>query len=168
MAALGLDTYQPLLDRFTDTLEQVYGDRLISVVLFGSVARGTANPDSDLDLLVIIDGLPERYGDRLDDILPILKGLRVDPTYDLLISEGIFPSPSVILFTPKEANQHRLLYLDMIEDSVRLFDRQGFFENRLEALRIRLKELGAAKTRQNGDWYWDLKPDLRPGEALVL
>jgi uncharacterized protein len=168
MAALGLDTYQPLLDRFTDTLEQVYGDRLTSVVLFGSVARGTATPDSDLDLLVIIDGLPERYGDRLDEILPILKGLREEPAYGLLRSQGVFPSPSVILFTPQEANQHRLLYLDMIEEGVRLIDKQGFFERRLEALRARLLELGAAKTRQDDGWYWDLKPDLSPGEALVL
>ena len=31
-----------------------YGDRLQSLILFGSAARQTLSPDSDLDLLVIL------------------------------------------------------------------------------------------------------------------
>lgn len=31
-----------------------YGDRLISIILFGSQARGDANPDSDFDVLVVL------------------------------------------------------------------------------------------------------------------
>jgi predicted nucleotidyltransferase len=31
-------------------------DRLIGVVLFGSVARGTADRRSDIDLIIIVDG----------------------------------------------------------------------------------------------------------------
>jgi predicted nucleotidyltransferase len=35
-----------------------YGERLISLAVFGSWARGTATPASDLDLLVVAEPLP--------------------------------------------------------------------------------------------------------------
>ena len=168
MSSLGLTNYKPLLDQFTAMLRQKYGGDLISVVLYGSVARGTACPESDVDLLVVIRGLPERYGDRLDAVLPLLQRLREEAPYRELVGQGIYPCLSLILYTAEEADQNRLLYLDMIEDSVRLVDEEGFFGKRLKTLRLRLAELGAVRTPDNGGWYWDLRPDLKPGEVLVL
>ena len=40
---------------------------LRSVVLFGSRARGDAEPDSDMDVLVIVDDLTERDEDYISD-----------------------------------------------------------------------------------------------------
>ncbi len=37
-------------------LEREYGDRLSKVVLFGSHARGDADVESDIDLLVVLEG----------------------------------------------------------------------------------------------------------------
>lgn len=37
-------------------LENLYGERLSKVVLFGSQARGDAEPDSDIDVLVVLKG----------------------------------------------------------------------------------------------------------------
>ena len=37
-------------------LSAIYGQRLKGVVLFGSVARGDSGQDSDIDLLVLLDG----------------------------------------------------------------------------------------------------------------
>ena len=34
--------------------EQLYGDRLTQMVIYGSQARGDAHPDSDIDVLVIL------------------------------------------------------------------------------------------------------------------
>ena len=45
-----------LLGRVESALRGVFGDRLRGVVLYGSEARGTARPDSDIDLLVLLDG----------------------------------------------------------------------------------------------------------------
>ena len=42
-------------------LEALYGDRMSSLVLFGSHARGDAVPDSDVDVLVVLRG-PVRPG----------------------------------------------------------------------------------------------------------
>lgn len=38
-----------------DGLERIYGARLRGVYLFGSRARGDGGPDSDLDVLVVLD-----------------------------------------------------------------------------------------------------------------
>jgi len=42
-------------------LRMEHGSRLRGIVLYGSEARGEASPDSDIDLLVLLDGMHE-YG----------------------------------------------------------------------------------------------------------
>jgi predicted nucleotidyltransferase len=42
-------------------LRELYGDRLRQVLLFGSWARGDADPESDIDPMVVLD--------RVDDVL---------------------------------------------------------------------------------------------------
>jgi predicted nucleotidyltransferase len=42
-------------------LKELYGDRLVKLVLFGSQARGDAAPDSDIDVLVVLRGSVEPY-----------------------------------------------------------------------------------------------------------
>lgn len=38
----------------------------VAVILYGSVARGTARRHSDIDIIVVADGLPDDWFDRLD------------------------------------------------------------------------------------------------------
>lgn len=49
--ALGL-----ILAELRTQLEQLYGVRLLALLLFGSQARGDAHPDSDIDVLVVLAG----------------------------------------------------------------------------------------------------------------
>ena len=52
-------------------LRELYGARLAEVVLFGSHARGDADADSDIDLLVVLAGDVSPWDElrRLDDLL---------------------------------------------------------------------------------------------------
>ena len=45
--------------RFRAALRERFGDRLRELVLFGSQARGEATEESDVDLLVVVEGLTE-------------------------------------------------------------------------------------------------------------
>lgn len=52
-------------------LRKLYGKRLRKVVLFGSWARGDAHPESDIDVLVVLDRVDDwwREHQRMSDIL---------------------------------------------------------------------------------------------------
>jgi predicted nucleotidyltransferase len=49
------ETVRPALAELRSGLEQLYGERLRGLYLFGSRARGDAQPDSDVDVLVVLD-----------------------------------------------------------------------------------------------------------------
>jgi hypothetical protein len=56
----------------------------------------------------------------------------------------------------------------MVEDAMLLVDRDDFMRNALEALRLRLAALGARRIWRGNAWFWDLKPDYRPGEVFEI
>ncbi|HET6428370.1 MAG TPA: nucleotidyltransferase domain-containing protein [Phycisphaerae bacterium] len=66
-----------LLSEIRRRLEQVHGGRLRGVVLYGSEARGEAGPDSDVDVLVLLDD-PVDYGRDLEANLDALYPLSLD------------------------------------------------------------------------------------------
>jgi predicted nucleotidyltransferase len=54
-------TADPILTQFRAARGELYGDRIARVVLFGSRARGEADPDSDYDVAVFLKSLPDRW-----------------------------------------------------------------------------------------------------------
>jgi len=60
-----------LLRRVKSILQETYGERLRGVILYGSEARGTAEPDSDIDLLVLLDG-PVDYWPEIRRLIHVL------------------------------------------------------------------------------------------------
>ncbi len=49
------------LSDYRRDLVALYGPRLREIILFGSHARGAAGPDSDVDVLVVLDGEFDPY-----------------------------------------------------------------------------------------------------------
>lgn len=138
------------------------GPRLLSLILFGSVARGTAHETSDIDLLVIVEGLPRSLRDRRQVLLDEWSSVRA--------RERLRPVEwNLIVKPPEEARAHSPLYLDLVEDVILLVDRDGFFEAVLSSMRARMQELGSRRVfLPDGTWYWDLKPDFRFGEIVEI
>ncbi|MFC1714795.1 nucleotidyltransferase domain-containing protein [Candidatus Poribacteria bacterium] len=68
---------EELLNRIKDRLEDTYGDRLQGIVLYGSEARGEAEPDSDIDLLVLLKG-PVQFGKDLRTNVDVLYDLQLE------------------------------------------------------------------------------------------
>jgi uncharacterized protein len=60
----------PILKRFRDALNEMYGDRLERVVLYGLRARGDAHKESDYDVAVFLRDMPDRFAEmnRLADL----------------------------------------------------------------------------------------------------
>lgn len=59
----GFDAHAIARDVAAD-LRDLYGDRLRDVILFGSWARGDAHPESDIDLLVVLDEVESSWEER--------------------------------------------------------------------------------------------------------
>lgn len=49
-----LSSIQPILDRFKQSAKEIYGDRLVKILLYGSYARGEQHEESDIDLMVVL------------------------------------------------------------------------------------------------------------------
>lgn len=141
---------------------RVLGERLISLVLFGSVARGAAAVTSDIDLLAIADGVPWSLRDRRRPFLQTWEAVRK--------AQGLPWVEWNLVVKSREEGLHRSpLYLDMVDDGVLLLDRDGFFAAVLDGLRRRMKDLGSRRVvLPNGSWYWILKSDYRFGEEIEL
>jgi predicted nucleotidyltransferase len=45
-------------------LMQLYGDRLRAVYLYGSGARDQLTPDSDIDIAIVLDAIPDRFAEH--------------------------------------------------------------------------------------------------------
>ena len=147
------------LQCFLRILHSRYGEDLVSVVLFGSWARGEARAESDIDLLVISKDFPRSRLDRHRDIFEMAKA--VTPEFASKVS--------VIPLTPDEASPTKPFYLGMLTAHALLHDRDEFFATILERLKTRLAELGSVRrVDKDGYEYWDLKPDFKPGEAVEL
>ena len=144
-----------------------YSERLISVVVFGSVGRDTQTFESDIDLLIIASGLPRGRMRRIGEFEIVEERIELF-LKSLKEKDGIHTYISAIIKSPEEAEKGSPIFLDMVEDARILFDRNGFFEGVLDKLRKRLKELGSKRIWKGNAWYWDLKPDYKPGEIFEL
>ena len=93
---------QEVARRAVEALRKSLGERLVGVVLFGSRARGDARADSDWDLLVLAEDLPQNTFDR-------------QLFFGRLLLSDIPGAITVVGKTPKEFEAHLpSLYLDTL------------------------------------------------------
>jgi len=160
------EPYKTLIERLIEALKRKYGDKFISLVVFGSVARGEARKDSDVDLLLVVDSIPKRRLERQREFMEVEKEL--EGYLNELFDEGYFIDFSPIIKTPEEAMRLSPLYLDMVEDAIIAYDKDNFFAKILGRVRKRLEELGSKRVRMGRKWYWILKPDYCFGEVIRI
>ena len=72
-----------VLSELQRRLAVLYGDRLKQLLLYGSTARGEAEPGSDLDVLVVLKG-PVDAGQEIARTGPIVAELSL--THDVVIA----------------------------------------------------------------------------------
>lgn len=137
-----------IAEQVVAALREGLNERLVAVVLFGSRARGDANPESDWDVLLLAEGLPEGVWERHLFVTRLLP-----PKLPAAIS--------AVAKTPHEFEAGLTpLYLDIALDGQILYDPQGYAADRLARLKSLLAEAGLYRERtEAGDvWQWKKQP----------
>jgi len=135
---------------------QQRGIPLLSFVVFGSTASGKLKQDSDVDVLIIVKQKNKRIWRAIVEESAAIEDL----------SPPLF---SLIYTTEEKLREDPLILLDMTKESIVLFDPQGIFQILIEEFKQVLKNLGARRRwLDENTWYWDLKPDWKPGESVEI
>lgn len=125
-------------------------------VLYGSFARGTFTPDSDIDILFVSDEVNPKKHRRGKDIARIKECLSSGQPLDIL------------LLTSKEClsnfRNHNPLFLDIAWEGVILFDENNFLETLIDETRSYISEKNIKKLSDG--WLFpvpDRQSQLRSG-----
>mgnify|MGYP001561323282 CR=1 FL=1 len=98
-----LEPWRTLVERLVTEYRAALGDDLLAIACFGSVARGQAGPESDLDLYVVTRGPVSILGDaRLDRV----RRMREGPEHQALTRAGYRPDLGPIYHTTAELAGH--------------------------------------------------------------
>jgi len=131
----------------------------VACAIFGSFARDTATCESDIDILIVADNLPQGRIKRIIEFETVEENL-MRKHKDILFSP--------IIKTPQEVRMGSPLFWDMTEHIIILYDRNDFFKDFLQSVAERLKKNRARKITKGSAWYWILKEDYSPEEIFEL
>jgi len=165
-SAMWTEAFERIVQALPAACVTVYGERLHSVAIYGSVARGTMRPDSDVDVLIVADALADSRAARMDEFERIDR-LLADPIATAR-AVGVHTVLIPTLKTPDELRAGSPLYLDMTDQARILYDRGELLRGYLDDLARRLQILGARRVPFGGGYYWELKPDFRWGDRIEL
>lgn len=141
-----------ILKDVVERIKQKFGENVLSIVLFGSVARGDFTENSDIDLLVIARNLPDNWRDRDEIVLELAEiGFEYGRPVHITLADEHEMEASIEHGAPLAFGLH---------DTNRIaFGRDGFFEKLMEKFNDNMKRWGVRKIR-NGEWF-------APGLAVI-
>jgi predicted nucleotidyltransferase len=159
--------YTKLVQKVFQKTKEYYKEDLISFVVFGSYAKDTLSPYSDIDILIITKKQPKSRPKRIINFISNVEK-KLEKYIESLRKKNIFVEISPIIKTQEEVEYGSFLFLDMIQDSIILYDKDNFFKEYLDSLDKKLKEYGSKKVFKKGGYYWIIKENVNPKEGINL
>ena len=134
-------------------MKKHFGSELVSVVLFGSQARGTADEHSDIDLVVIAEGVPYDWREQGR----IITELRKSPGLTGLPVSIILKSPGAVIASLDAVQP---LLFGILKSYKVLYDPEGFFETQAQIYRRHMEEWDV---QEIDDHVWRVGKEGRRG-----
>lgn len=142
------------LNQIFDRIKEYYGERLISLIVYGSYAREENKLDSDIDLFIVIKNKENRRA-RIREFLKQIESPFLNSSL-VLLDENINSEISTVILTEKEALCFNPLYLDMVSKKIIIFDRDNFMEQLLLKYKDLMKECKTRKEKCGSFEYFAL------------
>jgi len=157
---------QRILPRIQELSIERYGENLIGLVVYGSVARETEHCQSDIDVLVVLNQVPKVRFERMDFFIdeietPILK--------EFTSHESCFQieiNPNIKSF--EELMAGSFLNFTIASEGIILFEKDHIISGYFTKLRNRFKEMGVQKIPYAGGFYYDFLPNAKSLEVFDL
>lgn len=159
--------FRDYLYNFVKLMEENYKEELLSIILFGSVARGKWNNASDIDLFIIFtikSSIRTAINNRLTKIIS-----DYERKSKLRNSKGnrLFSTIQDISLTLKDLHTFRTIFYDIAMDGIILFDRNQTGFQFLKKIKKRIEEKGLRRIFiKENDYYWERK--VKFGEIIEL
>jgi predicted nucleotidyltransferase len=149
--------FKTLLNKYVKHITRAKGNDIVSIMLFGSVARGEARFDSahqsDLDLIVVVKNVPKDLFDRV--------------TFQKPIEGSAALGVNAIWHTPEEfiglIDSKPGYFLDAVVEGKIVYDPSGFARKWRNRLVKDLKRRGVQRT--DVGWEWPVK---KLGEEIAF
>ncbi|MEM1575325.1 MAG: nucleotidyltransferase domain-containing protein [Nitrososphaerota archaeon] len=161
--------FAPVIRKYCEIINNYLEERLISIMLFGSIARGDWDKNSDIDILIIADGWNNKpIWNRIEELRKAKRELEESLEYLEALKAGYWPIIQNYPISKEEAKKFNRIYLDAVIDGIILYDKNNFLTQILETLRKKLEEMGSIRiVLPNRKFYWILK-DIKAGEVIAF
>ena len=153
------ETLRAAAEDFARRVRTALGDRVDSVVLYGSVARGEAGPDSDVDVLVV--------GSADDGIGREVRNIQSDQAretgYKFFVETTSYGRSEFLKFRRLGSP----LIMNILEDGVVLYDTGIFSKMRADSAHISDEEMEAMMDRRSAQ-HLELADEALDGAEYCL
>lgn len=106
------DVFDELLKRFNSEMKNIFKDKLVETILFGSFANGYPDEGSDIDLMVLVEMQEEAIDKYFNEITDILT--------DLDIQYNVFLSPIIQSYSDYQNLKDVLPFFKNVQKGVKI------------------------------------------------
>jgi predicted nucleotidyltransferase len=155
--------YAHLILKIFKCLKQNLGEKLLSFGIYGSLSRGKAQKESDLDIFLITKNLEMTLVERTSHLHRINKNSLIQEELEFLNSKQYYPT---INYHCREREELSINYfmIDISFDLKILYD-QGILENFLNKIQEIIKKQEIERKKLEGDKYY-LDLNIKFGEIF--
>lgn len=160
--------YQNYIFNFINRLKVNFNKKILSVILFGSIARGKFSKSSDIDLLLIFSN--EITNTFLCDKKITDLTIEFYKNNELKDEKGnkIYSTIQPIALSLMELDTFRTLFYDIATDGIIIFDKEDVGLKFINKIKRRIKEKGLKRVYLGeNNFYWKRKK-IQFGEIVEL